>query len=101
MTAMELARFTVDPDDADAMLAARPAMLRALRERFDGFESLQLVRLDERTWLDVVRWADRAAADRGAATIGEVPECRAAFAYIKEVVAMEHGEIRFAGDRAA
>jgi hypothetical protein len=101
MTAMELARFTVDPDDVEAMLDARPAMLRALRERFEGFEVLHLVRLDERTWLDVVRWASRAQADQAAATIGEVPECRAAFAYIKEVVAMEHGEVLFVGDRVS
>jgi heme-degrading monooxygenase HmoA len=101
MTAMELARFTVDPDDVDAMLEARPAMLRALRERFDGFEALHLVRLDERTWLDVVRWASRAQADEAAAVVFELPECRAAFAYIKEVVAMEHGEILFAGDRVS
>ncbi|MDI6103365.1 antibiotic biosynthesis monooxygenase [Actinoplanes sp. NEAU-A12] len=101
MMAMELARFTVDPRDVAAMLAARPAMLAALRERFSGFESLRLVRLDERTWLDVVIWASRADADAAAATIGDVPECRSAFAFIKEVVSMEHGEILFAGDRAA
>ncbi|MBB4742619.1 hypothetical protein BJY16_006078 [Actinoplanes octamycinicus] len=101
MKAMELARFTVDPQDVEAMLAARPAMVTALRERFSGFESLRLVRLDERTWLDVVIWASRAQADEAAATVGDMPECRAAFAYIKEVVSMEHAEVVFAGDRAA
>lgn len=101
MMAMELARFTVDPADVDAMLAARPAMLDALRERFPGFRSLRLVRLDERTWLDVVVWASRADADDAAAKVGDVPECRAAFAFIKEVVSMEHAEIVFEGDRAA
>ncbi|GIF16852.1 hypothetical protein FHX34_1021112 [Actinoplanes teichomyceticus] len=99
--AMELARFTVDPQDVDAMLAARPAMLAALRERFSGFESLRLVRLDERTWLDVVIWASRAQADEAAALVGDVAACRNAFAYIKEVVSMEHAEVVFAGDRAA
>ena len=99
--AMELARFTVDPQDVEAMLAVRPAMVSALRERFSGFESLQLVRLDERTWLDVVIWASRAQANEAAALVGEVPECRAAFACIKEVVSMEHAEVVFAGDCAA
>ncbi|OJF15234.1 hypothetical protein [Couchioplanes caeruleus] len=101
MRAMELARFTVDPSDVEAMLQARPAMLAALRERFAGFESLRLVRLDEWTWLDVVVWASRAQADEAAAKIGEIPQCRAAFAFIKEMVSMEHAEIFFAGDRAA
>jgi hypothetical protein len=100
MKAMELARFTVDPHDVEAMLAARPAMLTALRERFAGFESLRLVRLDERTWLDVVVWSSRAQADEAAATVGDVPECRAAFAHIKEVVAVEHAEVVLASDRA-
>jgi hypothetical protein len=99
MTAMELARFTVDPADAEAMLAARPAMLAALRQRFAGFVSLRLVRLDERTWLDVVEWRSRAEADEAAKLVGEIPECAAAFAAIKDVVSMEHGEIVFAGDR--
>ncbi|WP_067537877.1 class I SAM-dependent methyltransferase [Nocardia crassostreae] len=96
MAVMELARFTVDPSDAEAMLAARPAMLTALREKFDGFVSLRLVRLDERTWLDVVQWRDRAAADAAAAGIGAVPECAAAFAFIKEMVSMEHATVEFA-----
>jgi hypothetical protein len=98
MTAMELARFTVDPADVEAMLAARPAMVAALRERYEGFVSLRLVRLDEWTWLDVVEWRTRAEADSAARTVGEIPECAAAFAQIKEVTAMEHGEIAFAGD---
>jgi hypothetical protein len=76
-------------------------MVAALRERFAGFESLRLVRLDERTWLDVVIWASRAQADEAAAMVGDVPECRAAFAYIKEVVSVEHAEVVFAGDHAA
>ncbi|WP_306357496.1 MULTISPECIES: antibiotic biosynthesis monooxygenase [unclassified Nocardia] len=96
MTVLELARFTVDPTDVDAMLAARPAMLTALREKFDGFVSLRLVRLDERTWMDVVEWRDRAAADAAAAGIGAVPECAAAFAFIKEMVSMEHATVEFA-----
>ncbi|MCP2321484.1 Antibiotic biosynthesis monooxygenase [Nocardia amikacinitolerans] len=96
MAVMEMARFTVDPSDAEAMLAARPAMLTALRERFDGLVSLRLVRLDEHTWMDVVQWQDRAAADAAAAGIAAVPECVAAFAFIKEMVSMEHATVEFA-----
>ena len=63
MTAIELARFTVAPQDADTMLSLRPAMTEALRERVPGFVNLRLVRLDAHTWLDIVEWADRSAAD--------------------------------------
>lgn len=101
MAAMELVRFRVDPVDAEAMLAARPAMLEALGQRFAGFVSLRLVRLDEWTWLDVVQWRSRAEADEAAKLVGEIPECAAAFAAIKEMVSMEHGEIAFEGGRGA
>lgn len=101
MSAMELVRFTVDPAEAEAMLAARPAMLAALGQQFTGFVSLRLVRLDESTWLDVVEWRSRAEADEAAKLVGEIPECAAAFAAIKDVVSMEHGEIAFEGGRGA
>lgn len=93
MTTIELARFTVRPQDVPTMLERRPAMARALRERVPGFVDLRLVRLDERTWLDVVEWADRAAADAAQDAVGQLPECGAVFELVEEVVSMEHGEV--------
>ncbi|MFC4126256.1 hypothetical protein [Nocardia rhizosphaerae] len=46
--------------------------------------------------MDVVQWRDRAAADTAAAGIGAVPECAASFAFIKEMVSMEHATVEFA-----
>ena len=92
-TAMEIARFTVRPEDVDAMLALRPAMVDALRDRVPGFVDLRLVRLDERTWLDLVEWTDRAAAEAAQDAVMELPECAAVFQLIDQVVSMEHGEV--------
>ncbi|GGB94890.1 antibiotic biosynthesis monooxygenase family protein [Cellulomonas carbonis] len=92
MTAIELARFTVRPDDADEMLARRPAMAAALRD-VPGFVGLRLVRLDERTWLDVVEWTDLASALAAQQDVMGLPACAAVFELIEEVVGMEHGEV--------
>ena len=104
MSALELARFTVEPDRVAAMLAARPAMVAELREHCPGFRRVYLTRLDERTWLDVVEWDSREAAEAAMATVMELPGCREVFGHISEVVAMEHADVvdeAEAGDRAA
>jgi hypothetical protein len=93
MTALELARFTVDPEEAAEMLAARPAMVAELRENFPAFRRVYLTRLDERTWLDVVEWETREAAEAAMAEAMELPACRQVFGFIKEVVAMEHADV--------
>ncbi|WP_248581768.1 antibiotic biosynthesis monooxygenase [Nocardioides sp. InS609-2] len=95
MTAIELARFTVRQQDIDTMLARRPAMADALRERIPGFIDLRLVRLDEHTWLDIVEWTDRPAAEVAQAAVMQVPECTAVFELIDQVVSMEHGAVAF------
>ncbi len=93
MSTMELARFTVDPARAGAMLAARPAMVAELREHCPGFRGLWLTRLDERTWLDVVEWDTREAAEAAMAKVMDLPGCRAVFDHIDEVLAMEHADV--------
>ena len=93
MSALELARFTVDPEDVAEMLAARPAMVAELRENFPGFRRISLGRLDERTWLDVVEWETREAAEAAMAKVMELPGCQRVFSFIKEVVAMEHADV--------
>ena len=104
MSALELARFTVEPDRVPAMLAARPAMVAELREHCPGFRRVYLTRLDERTWLDVVEWESRQAAEAAMATVPDLPGCRAVFGHISQVVAMEHAdvvEVAVAGEGAA
>jgi len=93
MSAIELARFTVRPEDAEALIAQRPAMIRALREQVPGFVELTSVRLDESTWLDIVEWVDRVSAGSAQELVMALPECAALFSLIQEVVAMEHGEV--------
>ncbi len=93
MSALELARFTVAPDEVPAMLAARPAMVAELREHCPGFHRVYLTRVDEETWLDVVEWESREAAEAAMATVMELPGCRRVFGHIREVLAMEHADV--------
>jgi hypothetical protein len=93
MSTLELARFTVDPAVVDEMLATRPGLAAALRAQCRGFRRLYLSRLDERTWLDVVEWGDRQAAEEAAVTVMNLPECKQMFAFIDNVVSMEHAEV--------
>ena len=93
MSALELARFTVEREEGGQMLAARPAMISELREHCPGFRRVYLTQLDDRTWLDVVEWASREEAEAAMATVMELPGCRRVFGFIKEVVGMEHADV--------
>ena len=93
MTTFELARFTVDPARAEELLAARPAMADELKQHCPGFIQLWLLRLDERTWLDVVEWETREHADQALEIVQQHPGCQAMFELIEELVGMDHGEV--------
>ncbi len=87
----EIARSRLRPGAEGRMLELRPAMIEAVRARFPELIDARLVRLDDGTWLDVVRWRSREAADAAAAAFGEIPEAREMGELIEEVVAFEHG----------
>jgi hypothetical protein len=51
---IELARFTVDDDAVPALMAGRPAMVRALAGRFPGCPAAYPTREDDGSRLDIV-----------------------------------------------
>ncbi|PZF84222.1 hypothetical protein C1I92_09250 [Jiangella anatolica] len=88
---MELTRFRVLPENVDALLAARPAMLADFRADRDGFIDAVLVRLPDDEWLDIVTW--RSAEDFAASRAkgANLPGIEAFFAAIAELVSAEEG----------
>ena len=54
---IQLARFTVYDDAVAALMAGRPAMVRALGGRFPGCPAAYLTREDDGNWLDIVPWS--------------------------------------------
>jgi quinol monooxygenase YgiN len=91
MPAIELTRFRVAAGHRDALLAARPAMLRDFAEDRAGFLGATLVELPGGEWLDVVRWRSRedfaASREKGP----NRPGIAAFFAAIDELVSAEQG----------
>jgi quinol monooxygenase YgiN len=92
--AIELARFTVEPDEEEALLAERPAMISALRRRFPACLAAFLTREDDGSWLDVLVWRSRAEAEEAAALVEAVPECAAWFRHIAASGGLSHVEVR-------
>jgi hypothetical protein len=90
---MELARFTVDPQSEQAFLAARPAMVEAVTRHVPGLESISLVRLADGSWLDVVTWTSREAAERGATLAAALHDAKVWLDHIDEDLSMDLGEI--------
>jgi hypothetical protein len=92
--AIELARFTVKPEAEDALLAERPAMITALKERFPGCLAAFLTREEDGSWLDILVWRTRAEAEESAAQIDTVPEAVSWFRHIAESGGLRHVEVR-------
>ena len=60
----EIVRSRVPEDREAEMLALRPRMIAAMRRRFPELIDARLLKLDDGTWMDVVRWRSRARQSR-------------------------------------
>ena len=89
----ELAHFVVHEGDEEALLEERPAMVRGLREAFPAVLAAWLTRQDDGSWLDVILWQSREAAEEAAGRIDEVAEARSWFRHIAESYGVRHVEV--------
>ena len=96
MPALEIARFTTKPDEDEALLAERPAMLEALGRECSGLVSAHLGKLDARIWIDVLVWRSRDEALAAQEKAFSIPPVAAWFGHIDEVLAMEHADVAHA-----
>jgi hypothetical protein len=99
----ELAQFVVHEGAEEALVAERPAMVRALQQAFPQALAAWLTRQDDGSWLDVILWESREAAEEAARGVNEVPGAAAWFRHIAESRGLRHVEVvheqRFALDR--
>jgi heme-degrading monooxygenase HmoA len=58
----------------EEMLRRRPALEAGVREKLPGLIDIRLIRLDDGTYLDLLRWESRAAADVAIEKFAEIPE---------------------------
>jgi hypothetical protein len=89
----ELAHFTVRDGEEEALLAERPAMVRALQEAFPGALAAWLTKEDDGSWLDVVLWRSREEARDAAERINTVPEAHSWCQHISESHGLRHAEV--------
>ena len=80
----------------EAMLSRRPQLEAAVREKLPGLLDIRLVRLDDGTFLDVLRWESRAAADAAIEKFAEVPEAMEIHGFVEEDLAHYRGEVAVA-----
>ena len=92
MALIRTTRYTADPADADTVRERRTELLAAIRATFGGPAETRLIRVDERTWVDMWRWDSpetlRAALEGGP----RLPQAAAAFAVVRDVSA-EQGDV--------
>jgi hypothetical protein len=76
MAALRLARYTIDPADAEEVLAERNALVAAIRDAVSGRIQARLAKVDDQTWTDVWRWDSPTSAQTAIADASAVPEAR-------------------------
>jgi hypothetical protein len=92
MALIRTTRFTADPADAGAVLERRKKLLEAVRAAFAGPAETRLIRIDERTWLDIWRWDSPATLRAALDGAPSLPEAAAAFALARDLTA-EQGDV--------
>ena len=77
----------------EELVARRPALEAAVKERLPGLLEIRLVRLDDGTYLDVLRWESRAAADAAVEQFASIPEAGEIHGHFAEDLAHHRGEV--------
>jgi len=86
----EVVHAKVRGDAEEEMLSRRPALEAGVRQKLPG---LLDIRLDDGTYLDVLRWESRGAADAAIELFAEVPEAGEIHGFLPEDLAHHRGEV--------
>jgi hypothetical protein len=76
----------------EEMLSRRPALEAGVKEKLPGLLDITLLRLDDGTYLDVLRWESREASDAAIERFAEVPEAEEIHGFLTEGLAHHRGE---------
>jgi hypothetical protein len=92
-TCIELAAFKYPSRACHELVAERPAMIRALKQRFPGLRQAYLAREDDGAWLDIILWSSRQEALQAAQQVGSIPECSNWFRHITESLGLRDVDV--------
>lgn len=90
---IELARFQIHDGAEEGLVAQRPTMVEALRQRFPACQAAYLTKEDDGSWLDILVWRSRTEAEEAARLIHTVPACVDWFTHISESGGIRHVEV--------
>lgn len=90
---VQVFRATVDPTKAEDLLAIRAEAIAQAQQACPALVRAELVRLDERTWLDILVWNAPDGEAQLMAHAGELPLLGRMHALIGEVLSADRGEL--------
>lgn len=90
---VQVYRATVDPANVPRLLEIRPAALAQAQAACPVLVRADLVRLDERTWLDILTWSEPGGVDQLMAVAGDLPLVGQMHALFGEDLAVDTGEL--------
>jgi hypothetical protein len=90
---IELARFVVREGEEESFLAKRGPMLCAVSRKFRGLRRLELVKLDDGSWIDIAVWENPEQRAEALRIADEVPEIADWFAHIERDISNQFGTI--------
>lgn len=92
--AVEIVRFETDPNSEEAMLAARPPAVDAIRSSCPGLIDARLFRGEQPgAWIDVWFWDNLDDARHAAQVAASLPAAGHFFSFITSPPAMDHGTL--------
>jgi hypothetical protein len=99
-TYLQVFRATVAPEDVARLLVIRPAAIAQARAACPELLRAELVRLDERTWLDVLTWSVPDGERRLMDAAGPLDALHEMHGLIGEVLSVEHGRVEHSTEPA-
>jgi hypothetical protein len=84
MSVVEIYRVKVDPAKVGRLLEIHDQAVAEYQEQVPELEGIELVRLDDETWLDIIRWSGPVDPERL-----EAAPCSPAAAEVHEIMAQE------------
>jgi hypothetical protein len=92
-------RAVVEPEKAEELLEIRGEAIAEAQSVCPALVRAELVRLDERTWLDVLVWSAVDGADQLMARAAELPLLGRMHGLIGEVLSVDLGQLAHSTER--